>query len=294
MDNSLYFCSTEIAPRSWQIGYAFAQGIHPVYAYLLEGDNYALAIDTMDGYGNLYEYMRTLTSKPIKLVVTHAHPDHTGGCYDFNECYISPLDMPYFYSETPRTAHDMYQHALDCARPELRDLIQEQDFKAECAMRTYPVWDGDIFDLGGRLIEVIEVGGHTPGSVALLDSEQRLLYSGDACNSNTLMIFENSLSIEDYMQNLIDLKRRMDEFDNMYGGHQVLPPETIDEAIELCARVLAGTDDKAEYPSMLGMVPYAAKRVKPNGIERVDGKHFNMCYRPDNLLSAGYEPQIIR
>jgi len=39
--------------------------------------------------------------------------------------------------------------------------------------------DGDIIDLGGRRLEVICTPGHSPGSMCLLDRQNRILFTGD-------------------------------------------------------------------------------------------------------------------
>ncbi len=293
MSNVPYFKAKEIAPRSWQIEYAFTDKEH-VYCYLTEGRDYALAIDTMMGHGNLRAFLETLTDKPIKLVDTHFHFDHCGGNFAFDFCYIHPADIPYLYSEKPRTAAEMLARARELALPEYADQLEESDFFAECPMRTYPVWDGDVFDLGDRQIEVIEVGGHTPGSIVLLDRVQRIAYTGDACNGNTLLGFGNSLPIETYLKNLLHFKRFQKDFDVMYGGHQVLPPETLDEGIELCGKVLAGLDDHEERPGMFGRTAiYGAKHAENSIVERADGKSFNLSYNPDNLYADGPTKQVI-
>ena len=45
--------------------------------------------------------------------------------------------------------------------------------------RVLPAFEGDIIDLGERKLEVIHVPGHTPGSITLLDREERCLIGGD-------------------------------------------------------------------------------------------------------------------
>ena len=235
-----------------------------------------------------------MSDKPIKLVNTHFHFDHCGGNFSFDSCYIHPRDLPYFYSERPRSAADMLARARELALPEYADQLEEADFFAEKPIRVYPVWDGDVFDLGDRQIEVIDVGGHSPGSIVLLDRTNRIAYSGDACNGNTLLGFGNALPIEQYLGNLLHFKRFQKDIDTLYGGHQVLPPETIDEGIELCARILAGTDDHEERPGMFGRVSvYGARHQADSPIERADGKHFNISYNPDKRFGEGETRQVI-
>lgn len=158
----------------------------------------------------------------------------------------------------------------------------------------YPIWDGDRFDLGGRTIEVIFVGGHTPGSVVFLDRAARIAFTGDACNGNTLLGFGNSLTVEEYLQNLLHFRRFKGAFDVMYGGHQVMDPVTVDEGIELCARIMAGTDDKERRRGMFGREAVYGACHADEGFERADGKSFNMCYDPERIFAPEEKRQIIR
>ena len=289
-----FFKAEEIMPRVWKIQYDFiVESEVPVFTYLLEGKDYALVIDTMYGYGNLRAFCETITDKPLKLVNTHFHFDHTGGNYDFDACYIHPLDIPYLYSDQPATKEQLLERARNASRPEYKDLLTTDDFTPERPIKVYPIFDGDIFDLGDRQIEVIGVGGHSPGSIVLLDRKIRAVYSGDACNSNTLLGFGVSLSVEEYLKNLLHLKKFQPEFDVMYGGHQILDASIVDEGIELCARVIAGTDDREVRPGIANlMFTYGAKN-DPQTRRRVDGKSFNIAYDPDNILKKPHAPQVI-
>jgi glyoxylase-like metal-dependent hydrolase (beta-lactamase superfamily II) len=289
-----FFKAEEIMPRVWKIQYDFVSEENtPVYAYLMEGRDYALVIDTMLGYGNLRAFCETLTDKPMKLVNTHFHLDHIGGNYDFDTCYIHPLDIPYMYNDHPASKEQLLERAKKAARPEYADLLTADDFTPEHPIKVYPVFDGDIFDLGDRQIEVIEVGGHSPGSIVLLDRKLRVVYSGDACNGNTLLGFGVSLSIEEYLENLLRLKKFQPEFDMMYGGHQIFKSDIIDEGIELCAKVIAGTDDREERVIFGNRKTYYGAKHHPVQRGRMDGKNFNIAYNPNNILKKPHAPQVI-
>ena len=302
MANNELFTATEICPRTWQITYSFVefgQKVNPVYCYLLDGDNYALVIDTMYGYGNLRAFCETLTDKPMKVVNTHFHGDHIGGNYHFDEAYIHWRDLPLFYAKGPnaghfpRTQEEIYERAKSVALPEYADKLCINDFKAQEPMILYTIEDGDIFDLGDRQIEVIYVGGHSPGCIALLDRKNRCAYTGDCCNGNTILSIGNSLPIEEYLENLLHFYEFRSEFDITYGGHQVILACVVEEGIELCARILAGTDDKEERQTRHGVATYGAAR-EPGGFRRADGKHFNISYVPGKLLKEEKKPQVIK
>ena len=61
----------------------------------------------------------------------------------------------------------------------------------------------------------------------------------------------------------------------------MLPPSVIDEGIELCVRVPAGTDDHEVLEGMFGRKMIYAAKHGASPIERADGKLFNICYNPE-------------
>ena len=63
--------------------------------YLLEGQDSSLLIDAGFGMGNLRDFVKTLTAKPLIVVNTHFHPDHTGGDFQFPFVYIGAKDVQY-------------------------------------------------------------------------------------------------------------------------------------------------------------------------------------------------------
>ena len=289
-----FFEAEEIAPKSWKIRDVFVDESDPYYCYLVQGKDYALLIDTMMGFGNLHEFCKTLTDKPIKLVNTHAHWDHIGGNFNFDEFYIHHREIELFQESLAYTKQQVVDAALRMARNEYKELFTPEYIEAPKPMKLFPVYDGDIFDLGDKQLEVVEVGGHSAGSIALIDKQTRIAYAGDVCNSNTLLELPTSLPVEAYLKSLLHLKEHQNEFDMMYGGHEIYDKTILDEAVETVKKVLDGTDDRYEQIGMLGTpVLYAAKKAE-NGFERADGKRFNMSYPADRIRGNGYEKQIIK
>ena len=289
-----YFKAEEIADRSWMIKNAFVEQSCAI-CYLIEGRDYALLIDSIIGLGNLKAFCETLTDKPVRLVNTHAHSDHVGGNFHFDECWMHHRDIGFFQTCIGVKKEQLIEMAKQTALPEYRDLIEPDGSFADWnPMKVYPLYDGDVFDLGDRTVEVVEVGGHTAGSIVLIDHKTRIAYTGDACNGNTLLEFDNSLPVISYMRNLLHLKEHQQEFDRMYGGHEIFDASLVDEAIETVAKVVAGTDARCERTGMTGgPVLYAAEKVK-DGYERADGKHFNMSYVPEKILGREEEKHVIR
>ena len=62
--------------------------------YIVEGSERALLIDAGTKIANLDEIVAGITEKPVTLVATHVHPDHTGSAVNlFDEIWINAADM---------------------------------------------------------------------------------------------------------------------------------------------------------------------------------------------------------
>ena len=289
-----YFTSEKIAENSWMIKNNFGDST-PAICYLIEGENYALLIDSIIGIGNLKKFCETLTKKTIKLVNTHAHSDHVGGNFHFEECYMHHRDIGFFQTVIGVKKEEVFEITKNMAPEDFREkMVLDDNFADWNPMKTYPIYDGDEFDLGDRIIEVVEVLGHTEGSIVLIDHKTRICYAGDACNSNTLLDLPTSLPVETYYGYLKHLKDHQPEFDMMYCGHEFFNAGVLDEALETVATVLDGTDAKCERIGIMGTpVLYAAEKIK-DGYPRVDGKRFNMSYLPDRIKASESTKQIIK
>lgn len=103
--------------------------------------------------------------KPLFIINTHGHIDHTGAVYDLKkefgiEFYINDKDM----------------FLLD------NELFL--GFKEYIAAKTPPkpdkfIKEGDTFKVGSLTLEVIETPGHTPGSVIFYVEKENTIIAGD-------------------------------------------------------------------------------------------------------------------
>lgn len=257
-------------------------GLGGEQCYLVEGEKKALLIDGLSGVGSLKSFVRELTDLPVQIVNTHGHVDHCGANFEYGECFIHPADIRLMYDHSDPLMRLNFARSGAMFRPLPVEPVPE-DVIPPRAIKTFPVFDGDSFDLGGVTLEVIGVPGHSFGTIVLLDRARRVVYSGDACNANTLLFLEGSASIEEYRESLLHFKSFQPDFDGMYGGHGPGPvPNTIiDEAIELCEEILAGTDDQIEGSSVGRPCLYA--KAKDDHFRRLDGKLANIAYSRENI-----------
>ena len=224
--------------------------------YLIEGNERALLIDGLTGVGSLKAFVRELTELPVMMAATHGHIDHVGAAWEYGEVFINPDDIALMY--TPHHSEPAgrlgFASAPSFTGEPKRTVPTLADVPAPRPVKTYPIYEGDIFDLGGIQIEVIQVPGHTQGTVVFLDRAARVVYSGDACNANTLLCLPGSTTIEEYKESLHHFKTFQKDFDVMYGGHGAVavPNTIIDDGIAMCERILSGTDESVETPAIDG------------------------------------------
>lgn len=182
-----------------------------VRVYLLEGSESALLVDTGMTLTNARSIAESLTDKPVRLLNTHGDPDHIAGNAAFPRFYMHP--------------------------------DEEENYRAFGGKgEIVPVREGDVLDLGGRALEVIELPGHTPGSIALLDRSRRALISGDPIQDGRIFMFGPMRDMRQYLASIRKLLRRVGEFDAVWPAHGSFPvaPELIEKLGVGAERMLAG------------------------------------------------------
>lgn len=254
-------------------------GVANELAFLVQGSEKAMLIDTLTGVGSLKALCRELTDLPLIVANTHGHVDHIGGNAEFERCYLHPLDMEMSYFRQMPVAKKM--HFLAEVNVDLAALgMSADDFVKERPYYALPLAEGDRFDLGGgRILEVLHVPGHTLGSVAFLDIGARVAFIGDCLGTG--LIHEGSLTVEEYIASLERFKAQSHRFDRMVWGHnnlERLAPAQIDTVIEVCREVLAGTDDADPVPPRFRR----AKKMDENYLP-LNGKWGNIVYDPERI-----------
>lgn len=179
--------------------------------YLLIGDEKALLIDTGCGAGNLKEAVEKLTHKPLVVAVTHRHPDHAGGAWQFGAYYVHENDKKPVYGimSLPLVSRRMLKIMGACID---RTLKRKR-------YRIITMKDGHQFELGNRTILVRSVPGHTKGSVLFLDDKEKLMFTGDNTNFCLWMHLPGCTSLEKWMDSAKLILSYFDKGYVAYGGH---------------------------------------------------------------------------
>jgi glyoxylase-like metal-dependent hydrolase (beta-lactamase superfamily II) len=166
-----------------------------VRLFLLAGTEKALLIDSGMELRTARDIAEELTDKPVELLNTHADRDHIGSNGQFDTFYMHPREEP-LYHRDGRTG------------------------------TVLPVQEGDRIDLGQRVLEIIDLPGHTPGSIAVLDVKNRVLISGDPVQAHgRIFMFGSHRNMDDYVRSLTRLESFTDRFDEIWPSHGDIPAE---------------------------------------------------------------------
>lgn len=233
-----YFRAEPVAPHTWLVR---SDGD---FSYLVEGENEAVVIDSGYGCGDIRAFCQSLTEKPVSRILnTHEHFDHTANNGYFELACLSAAAL-------------------------LKATIPYPSFEGIYFPRDYAtqvIGDGDVIDLGGRMLEVFEIGDHTPGGLAFLDRKNRLLFSGDE-----FMTMGKSLngSVKRWERLLAKLEPRRTEFDCLLAGAGKLDAALFDKQLAACRRILAGEEgEPVPAPSREGHGP--GFLPDPEGLGRI-------------------------
>ncbi len=201
--------------------------------FLLAGTEKALLIDSGMNTPNAKQIVESITELPVMLLNTHADPDHISGNGSFDYFYMHP--------------------------------DEEDNYRAHGGSGTIlPVKDNEIIDLGNRPLKIIFIPGHTPGSIAVLDINSRVLISGDTVQDGNIFMFSERRNLPLYVESLKKLSMYTGEFDAIYPSHGSFPvsPGLIAELIEGAEQIINRTAkgkgvDMFGTPVKLYKFPYA-------------------------------------
>ncbi len=179
--------------------------------FLFCGTEKAALIDTGMRVPNAKEIARELTDLPLVLINTHADPDHISGNAAFSECYMSPKE--------------------------------EENYRERGGEgKLIPITEGDVIDLGDRPLHIIDIPGHTPGSIAILDEKNRVLVSGDSVQDGNIFMFGKFRDLRTYIHSLNHLLQYNGQYDEIYPMHGTFPvrPELINDLIKGAQDIQSG------------------------------------------------------
>lgn len=238
----------EIAHRTWCINEFGMDAL-----FLLEGDEKALLIDTGTCVFDIPALIRRYTDKPLVIALTHGHIDHAGGISWFEEVYAHPSDFAMSRRINVADRAD-YVETMTGMSGGLYELTPKDVVNGPCDTKLMPLYDGMVIQLGHRDVVAYETPGHTPGSMSYMDVRERILYTGDACNVNTLLacgVGSEAGTVSTLLKTAQKIESLHPYYDRNYNGHigyaaaitsmGPMPECLTRDCIELCEKLLDGS-----------------------------------------------------
>lgn len=214
--------------------FALAEFSHweAVVSYLIIDQQRAFLIDTGMGYQSIKKAVRTLTSLPITVLLTHAHWDHIGGVSEFDDVRV--YDDSFEKSALEKGFSSITVPELHKPSFFLDDFLPKE-YKVRANKTHSTFQDGETLQSDSFDIQVIHTPGHTPGSVCFLIPQLHALFTGDTVYPGPLYAQLPESSISQYQQSIEKLRLYTSQAAHLYPGHNamVANPDLIDKASTL-------------------------------------------------------------
>lgn len=240
----------------WQIAedtWCITDGWHN-FVYLLIGEEKALLIDSCSGEGNIRAVVEGITEKPVMVLSTHGHFDHTGGNSCWPEAWMTK---------------EAAVHAKEPFGP-----IHEKWFRSKPYQdyKIHYIENGQRIDLGQKIVEIISIPAHSEGSVAVLDKNTRFLFTGDEIESGQVIwiVRNQSVSLKELaqmhkmnMEKLLEFRQDYDYIWPAHNGVPLYPDRYIQDFIELDKLIIEGRQQVMEDTAGFGFPADNQTTVNP-------------------------------
>jgi glyoxylase-like metal-dependent hydrolase (beta-lactamase superfamily II) len=241
------------------------------YCTLIVGSEKALLFDTGCGTRNLWTAVNGLTNRPLIVVNSHGHFDHTFGNYLFDSVFMHRDDMEIYKIYTSSD----FRKKLASGMPGNFEIYADLVYKSKINF----VNEGDSFDLGDRTLEVIYVPGHTKGCIALFDRKKRILFGGDTISQQVWMFLEESTDMSTYIESLKKIKSL--DFDIIIASHSegIYDKGIVDKLIHCAENIDISKSTKFSTP----LVPYDGLMYAEGGEPFKSMDFVSIVYNKDKL-----------
>ncbi|MEP6546669.1 MAG: MBL fold metallo-hydrolase [Gammaproteobacteria bacterium] len=200
---------------------AFAIG-EPLYgqcnfSYLIVGSRRALLFDTGPGVRDITPVVRALTSLPVDVLPSHLHFDHTGNLHHFDDVVLPDLAALHAQVHAGVFSLGLYQSLG------FMEGFERRPFRVAHWLKV-----GAEIDLGERRLQLVNVPGHTPESVVLIDRSANRVYAGDFIYPSDIYAFLPGADLADYAASARRVEAMVDDQTRIYGAHGCDHPPLVD------------------------------------------------------------------
>lgn len=206
-----YFTTIKLTDNIYQIKDKLG-----VLTTLIIGKNYSMLIDTAYGIGDLKTLVKSITDKPLIVIASHGHMDHTGGNFQFDEVYINKLDIELCKLHNNIDRRKKNIEAAKAANA-LNDDFNIESYVNQKEGNLKELKNNQIFDLGGIIARIIPMEGHTKGSIGVFLENEKILIVTDATCPFVWLFLKESTGVKTYI-NMLERTLKLD-FNYIILGH---------------------------------------------------------------------------
>ncbi len=180
-------------------------------SYLILGDDRALMFDTgcgeneVKGNYKIKYIIDKITTLPVTLIQSHFHFDHNQNIHEFER--IAFPDLPELRERVSPESQFQFTQA---------DLF-EGNYPSEIIVDEWFPLETDI-DLGGQVIQLVHVPGHSDESVAIMIPSSGIMLLGDFLYNGALFLFRND-DLAVYQQTVDHLNSLLNSEYSLFGAH---------------------------------------------------------------------------
>lgn len=195
-----------------------------VKSFLVIGEDLALLIDTGMGFASIRAVVEDQTDRPVLMVNSHGHLDHTGDNWRFERRWAHEGDLERIRAGVP---NERMRHFLapDAFNRSLPDRLDPDSFSIPGTEVERTISDGDEIHLGGRSLRVLHTPGHSAGSVSFWEEATGILIAGDAIYEGPMFAHHQGGSPADYRTTLQRLRQLVPHLSVVYPSHNRYPLE---------------------------------------------------------------------
>ncbi len=220
-----------------------------VISYLVIGSERAALVDTGMGIVDLKPEIDRLCNKPIVVINTHGHLDHVGSNHQFSDVRVFDHEFEVDLVEKGYS----HEQSLTFMKPgsylNLPPEFNLDTYEIAASPVAKRLQHLDLVSLGNRSLKVYHTPGHSPGSICLLESPGKLLFTGDTIYPGTIVAHLKGSDPEAYLNSLKLLNKIQEQISYLCPGHNevILPKSSLSEVL------------KAFQKSITNQVPFERK-----------------------------------
>jgi glyoxylase-like metal-dependent hydrolase (beta-lactamase superfamily II) len=246
--------------------------------FLVVGEDRAVLLDTGLGVADIRSVAEGLAGKPLSVVNSHYHFDHSGGNRLFDEIAIHRSGAELLAQPAPegladgymayaqrlienwrsyKELDDTYFHLVTAdtlVRP-LPEGFDPASYEIVPTQATTLLDDGDDIDLGGRVLRVLHTPGHSPDSICLFEERTGLLFGGDTINTGPIYAQLEDSDVAAFARSTARLAELGDAVARVFVCHFMRvdnPPGLLREIAEGFARLVEGAASFRDNADCLG------------------------------------------